>query len=128
MNNDYKQAFKNVFGKAAPDPEAGLDAPVQCHNLWKTHMERMSHKPGTFHEVFEKTSKTSEVMIIHQLEDGRFLVMRDRHTGNTVHIAREHTVLVLAEDVTAQWESEKDLHYPLACGDRPHRRPKGVKS
>lgn len=120
----YKDNFKRVFGKAAPeDQDAGLDAPVQCHNLNKTHLERASHKPGTLHELHVKSPLLTQ--IIHRLEDGRFLVLCRRSGGNTIHIAREQSYLVLAEDVTEQWEQEKDLHYPLACGDKPFRRPKG---
>jgi len=87
-----------------PDKDAGIDRPVNCHNLDRAPLQRLSHRPGTDHDYYVPGNRAGSVRVIHTLTDGRFLVETlDKHGVFHQYIADTRSYLVLVEDVTAQW-------------------------
>ncbi len=94
-------------GKLGPDPDAGIDCPVDCHNLDRAPLQRLSHPCQSDHDYHKPGNPAGSVRIIHTLEDGRFLVATpDEHGIERYYVADERTCLVLVEDVTNQFVAE----------------------
>ena len=94
-----------------PDPDAGIDRPVGCHNLDRAPLQRLSHPCQSDHDYYKPGNPAGSVRIIYTLEDGRFLVATpDEHGIERYYIADERTCLVLVEDVTGQFVAE-ERHY-----------------
>ena len=92
-------------------PDAGLDRPVQCHNLDRAPVQRLSYPCQSSQDYYAPGNPAGKVRVIHTLQDGRFLVEApDGHGVAQYYIAVEKTYLVLVEDVTRQFV-EEDRHY-----------------
>jgi len=92
-----------------PDKDAGIDRPVNCHNLDAAPLQRLSHRAGTEHDYYVPGNPAGSVQVIHTLADGRFLVETpDQHGVYRQYIADTRSHLVLVEDVTAQWRDRLD--------------------
>ncbi len=99
------------FIRLFPDPDVGLDAPVQCHNLDRAPLQRISHRCQSSHDYYRSGDPAGSVRVIYTLEDGRLLVAApDAHGVERYYVAAEKTHLVLVEDVTRQFVAE-DRHY-----------------
>ncbi len=104
-------ANRKVELVARPDPDAGIDKPVQCHNLDRAPLQRLSHPCQSSQDYHRPGDPAGSVRVIYTLEDGRFLVETpDEHAVARYYIADEKTYLVLVEDVTRQFVDE-DRHY-----------------
>ncbi len=96
---------------ARKDPDAGLDRPVECHNLDRAPLQRISHRCQSNHDYYRPGNPAGSVRVICTLEDGRFLVEApDENSVARYYIADEKTYLVLVEDVTRQFV-EEERHY-----------------
>ena len=92
---------------AVSDPDAGLDRPVQCHNLDRAPLQRLSHRCQSSHDYYRPGNPAGSVRIIYTLEGGRFLVAAPDTRGvERYYVAAEKTHLVLVEDVTRQFVEE----------------------
>ena len=114
---------RQVELSAFVDPDAGIDKPVQCHNLDRAPLQRLSHPCQSSQDYYRPGNPAGSARVIYTLEDGRFLVAApDAHAVERYYIADEKTYLVLVEDVTRQFVEER-RHYvtgalpPLEDGD-----------
>lgn len=88
-----------------PDPDAGIDQLLTCHDLDPAPLQRVSHKAGSEHDYYRPGDPVGKVRIIHTLADGRFLVSSPDGFGvERQYIADTRSHLVLVEDVTRQWK------------------------
>ena len=109
-----------------PDPDAGIDRPVGCHNLDRAPLQRLSHPCQSEQDYHKPGNPAGSVRIIYTLEDGRFLVATpDEHGIERYYIADERTCLVLVEDVTNQFVAE-DRNY--ATGALPDAADKETRA
>ena len=90
-----------------PDPDAGIDRPVDCHNLDRAPLQRLSHRCQSQHDYYVPGNPAGSVRVIHTLMDGRFLVASPDHHGvDRYYIADTRSHLVLVDDVTRQFVAE----------------------
>ena len=102
---------RQVALSAFSDPDAGIDKPVQCHNLDRAPLQRLSHPCQSSHDYYRPGNPAGSVRVIYTLEDGRFLVAApDVHGVERHYIADTKSHLVLVEDVTRQFVEER-RHY-----------------
>ncbi len=102
---------RQVALSAFVDPDAGLDVPVQCHNLDRAPLQRLSHSCQSSHDYYRPGNPAGTARIIYTLEDGRFLVAApDVHAVERYYIADTRSCFVLVEDVTRQFVEEQ-RHY-----------------
>ncbi len=107
-----------------PDPDAGIDRPVGCHNLDRAPLQRLSHPCQSAHDYHKPGNPAGSVRIIYTLEDGRFLVATpDEHGIERYYVADERICLVLVEDVTNQFVAEERNY---ATGALPLLESEGV--
>ncbi len=89
------------------DPDVGIDRPVDCHNLDRAPLQRLSHPCQSDHDYYRPGDPAGSVRIIYTLEDGRFLVATpDEYGIERYYIADTKSHLVLVEDVTNQFVAE----------------------
>ncbi len=99
---------RQVALSAFVDPDAGIDRPVQCHNLDRAPLQRLSHPCQSSHDYYRSGNPAGTSRVIYTLEDGRFLVAApDVHGIERYYVADEKTYLVLVEDVTWQFHAEE---------------------
>lgn len=104
---DEDTANRRVALAARDDPDAGLDQSVECHNLDRAPLQRLSHPCQSSQDYHRPGDPAGSVRVIYTLEDGRFLVETpDEHSVARYYIADEKTYLVLVEDVTRQFVDE----------------------
>ena len=102
---------RQVALSAFVDPDAGIDKPVQCHNLDRAPLQRWSHPCQSNHDYYRPGNPAGTARIIYTLEDGRFLVAApDAHAVERYYIADTRSCFVLVEDVTRQFVEER-RHY-----------------
>ncbi len=108
---DEDTANRKVELAARDDPDAGIDKPVQCHNLDRAPLQRWSHPCQSSQDYYRPGNPAGTARVIYTLEDGRFLVAApDVHAVERYYVADEKTYLVLVEDVTRQFVEER-RHY-----------------
>ncbi len=108
---DEDTANRQVELAARDDKDAGIDRPVQCHNLDRAPLQRLSHPCRSSQDYYRPGNPAGTARVIYTLEDGRFLVAApDVHAVERYYVADEKTYLVLVEDVTRQFVEER-RHY-----------------